>query len=376
MRAQRPGGLAVAAALAVVVWALAGCGAGAPKSQVLAQVSGGAGEVTRDQFSHWTDIYLRTAQLTQPAPPDPPKFEKCIAAKRTEFAHTRFPAGTRIPHVDTATLLAGCRSLYKALRDQALTFLVEGVWLRSEAANRHLELRPGELSGQLRRERQQLERSTHRPLATFMRSVGMSARDLAYQARVHALAHELGERETARLAAPTRAEVAAYIASHPSELQTPERRDLLIVVTRTSADARTALQRLRAGVPFARVARQFSIDPPSRRSGGLHRGYTPGEVGDPPIDAALARAPRGRLTGPVRGARGLVWIFRVKRIVPARPLAPSAARDKARSALIQARRERVLQSFERRLHRTWKRRTTCARGYAVPDCGRLERLPA
>lgn len=175
--------LTVAPALALGVAVLAGCGGASPSapgatvanfstkpSPVVVQV--GAAAITGRLYEHWMAIGAATVEMpnpTGPLPPRvayiPPNFTACIAHLRKGMRDA--------PPV--AALRAECRATYESIRRRILTFLIEGYWLRGEAAERHVSLTPREVHSFF-----EAERRAHYPTpAAFRRLQEASHQSLA-----------------------------------------------------------------------------------------------------------------------------------------------------------------------------------------------------
>jgi hypothetical protein len=91
---------------------------------VVAQVA--QEQILEGDFDHW----LRTS-LRGSGPPrlDPPRFRRCIAAERRRSAK-------RARTLTGRAARARCERRYRALRRGVVQFLVQGAWLRQEAAAR------------------------------------------------------------------------------------------------------------------------------------------------------------------------------------------------------------------------------------------------
>src|SRR5215210_5012633 len=105
----------LAAAILGVV-ALAGCGNSVPAGAV-AKV--GDSTITQEEFDKWMGIAVR-GQSQQAggaaAVPDPPDFEKCVAAKQK----TPVPKGQKQPAADE--LKKQCKSEYDTLKREVMQF--------------------------------------------------------------------------------------------------------------------------------------------------------------------------------------------------------------------------------------------------------------
>lgn len=157
-------------------------------------------------------------------------------------------------------------------------------------------------------------------------------------------------RRTARLRALVRDRVAitdTALARAHREMYGP-RYDLRVIVTSTAVDAQAALDRLRAGTPFADEAMQRSIDA-SAGAGGLLRGVSPDDLAWPQaIRSAIPEMRPGETRGPIALEQG--WaIIRMEAETPADPDAPAI--EVARSELerlVRLAQERVLMEAESR----------------------------
>ena len=360
--------LSCALGVACSLAALTGCGGGGSGSEVVARVTGGSdGKVTRAQFDRWMQIGLQTLRAADATTPDPPRFNRCVAATQQQYAGIHVPKGAQAAAPSAAQLRRSCQARYDKLRQDTMNFLLETIWIQREAGARGIRVDSAELKTQIRAE-QQLLPHVSGGLDAKLEAAGMTRAELRYRALSHALAEKLGKQQLDGQQEPTARQLAAFEARHAADLMEPERRDLLIVVTANRTQAQTALRRLRAGESFARVAAKYSIEPASRAAGARHPGYRAGQVGEQAIDQAISSARVGALEGPLHDSRGYFWVFRVTRVIPPLPLPASQARAKALAALNAQRSSRLLKPFRAQLHARWKLRTTCVRAFASTDC--------
>lgn len=129
-------------AIVALALASAGCGgAGARASsrgtphvspnEVVAQVGGAS--ITRATVNKWmntlatADYYLLSKKQAAPAGlvSDPPNFPRCVSSLEAAIAHSPLP-GFRTTGTQ---LLTKCQQLYRALRAQATSFLVQAQWV-------------------------------------------------------------------------------------------------------------------------------------------------------------------------------------------------------------------------------------------------------
>jgi hypothetical protein len=102
-----------------------------PVSTVVVQV--GKTSITRSQYEHWMRIGDATVAMPLPGHPlptpvdyEPPDFTACVAHLRA----------TSLLHESTSQLTAKCRHTYVGIKTRILGFLINGYWLREEAAEK------------------------------------------------------------------------------------------------------------------------------------------------------------------------------------------------------------------------------------------------
>jgi foldase protein PrsA len=345
-------GRTLVAALAAALLIPAGtAGAQLPPDAVAAT---GLVPISRQLFDHW----LRIAAHTEAPPgrrfavPLPPDYRACIEA---------------LPHGAPVTRRrANCAAEYRALRDQTMQTLISSAWIEGEAALQGIALTDAEVRAEEigdRRATFPLERDFQR----FLRTSGMKLEDVLRRERTQLLADRLRKKAQAPIPVVTDAEVHAYYAAHLDRFRIPERRDARIVLTRHAWQARQALGLLRAGVPWKRVARAFSLDRATRDGGGRLIGMTPDGSGRT-LGRAVFAARRHVLSGPLRTPRGF-YVFEVSRIRPGRQL-PEAEESRAIGDLLRAQREELaLHDFVQDFQQRWKAITLCRSGFVTEDCG-------
>jgi peptidyl-prolyl cis-trans isomerase C/foldase protein PrsA len=97
---------------------------------------------------------------------------------------------------------------------------------------------------------------------------GLNPEQLSDDTRERLLAEKyVAEQTRAERASP--AETRAWYDTHKSEFEAPEAVHCLQIAVRTPDEAKSALDQLRAGAPFEKVARQAGISPDARNGGDL-----------------------------------------------------------------------------------------------------------
>jgi hypothetical protein len=155
--------------------------------------------ISERQFRHWLGIGIRGAG----SPVDPPGFERCIAAERQTPGE---------PPSD-AELLARCRKRYRALRTSTMLFLLHGVWVRQETAERGLGVSRAQVRRAFARQKRQAF-PTESAFREFLRSSGLREADILKRVEFDLLQRRLTRAATEDVPEVTRRDVDRYYAGH------------------------------------------------------------------------------------------------------------------------------------------------------------------
>jgi foldase protein PrsA len=351
----------VAGLLSIVL--LAACGGTSVPSNSVAVVDGAP--ITKASFNHWMQIaensLQTTAAATHPPVPVPPNYTACIAFHAT--SDPKPAAGQAAP--TPAALKAECAQAYTSGLQQTMPFLITADWLQGEAAEQKITVTPATVASQLKQiEAAQFPTAT--ALAQFLQASGESNTDLLYRVRVDALSNDIRTKVTNAAAKVTPAAIASYYASHKSTFGKPETRDLRVILVATPAVANRVLGLLKSGASFTTVARQFSTDTTTKKSGGALLAQTQSGL-EASLGTAVFKAPLHATQGPVKTTLGYE-IFRVQKITPGTQQTLAQATPTIMSTLTTTNQNNAISAFVKRFNAKWISRTTCAKGYIVSDC--------
>jgi foldase protein PrsA len=354
--------LALGAVLAVAVVAV-GCGGGVPGNAV-AQVEE-AGTVTKSQFDHWLRVAAKGSQPQgtggQPQLPDPPDFKRCIANQRKTLPKP--PKGQKAP--TNAQLRTQCRQQYNGMRDQVLSFLITAKWIEGEAKDQGLKVTDTEVRKDLETEKKQ-SFPKEKDFENFLKQSGMTMEDLLFRVRQNTLATKLRTGWTKGKDKVTDTQVTSYYNSHRKQFAQAERRDLLVVLTKTRAKADQARSALTSGQSFKAVAKRYSIDQASKSQGGKLVGVSKGQS-EKAFDKAVFAARKGRLVGPVKTQFGY-YIFKVTKVSRASQQTLLQAKPTIRNLLSSQQQQKALNDSIQDFRKRWRSRTDCRKGFVIQDC--------
>jgi parvulin-like peptidyl-prolyl isomerase len=336
---------------------VAGCG-GVPGNAV-ATVDGNS--IEKSQFDHWLTVASKSGGQATAAPPKPPKFTACIAQKRKT---TPKPAKGQ-PKVTDSQLKAQCKQEYESLRDQVLQLLISFQWIEGEAKAMNIKVSDKEVQASFDKQKKQAF-PKEADFQKFLKDSGQTQADIIKRVRLDTLSNKIRDKVTKGKDKVSDAQVAAYYNKNKARFAQPERRDLRIVLTKDKAKAEQARKAIAGGQPFAKVAKKYSIDQASKAQGGKLPAVAKGQQ-EKALDAAIFKAKKGQLTGPVKTQFGY-YVFDVSKITPASQQTLDQAKATIKQTLASQNQQKALDKFVKSFRKRWKAKTECQDGYRTQDC--------
>ncbi len=344
------------AALAAVAL-VSGCGNDVPANGV-AKV--GDAVITKKEFDRWFKNAAKgQGQGGASAVPEPPDFEKCVAALKKQPQ----PQGGAKPN--DAALKKQCKQQYEQLRQEVMQFLIQAQWVQQEAEKRGVNVSDAEVRKSFEDKKKQAF-PKEADYKKFLAESGMSEEDILFRVKLDTLQPKLTQKVTEGKTKVTDEEIAAYYKKNKKRFAQPERRDLSLVLTKSKAKAQQARRQLQAGKSFKAVAKKFSIDQASKAQGGKLPDVTRNQQ-DKAVDKAAFSAKKGQLVGPVKGQFGYA-VLKVTKIKPASQQSLAQAKETIRNLLRGQKEQKALNKFIKEFRESYKEKTNCAEDFRVAEC--------
>jgi foldase protein PrsA len=344
-------------AVAVLV---AGCGSGVPSNSV-ATVDGTP--IKKAEFDHWLSVAARQSvapgSTATPAVPDPPTYAKCVAALQKQPV----AKGQKAP--SAAALKAQCQQQYNGLKTQVMQFLIQSQWLLKEADSRNLTAKPAQVQQQLN---DQIKQSFPKraDFNKFLKTSGMTMNDLLFRVKVDVLTQQVRQKIVQGKDKVSAAAVTNYYNKNKARFSQPERRDLLVVLTKTQAEANKAKAAIQGGQSWASVAKKYSIDQASKAQGGKLPGVAKGQQ-EKSFDTAIFAAKRNQVQGPVKTQFGY-YVFKVTNVTAASQQSEKQAHDTIVNLLRSQQEQTAINNFVKDYQKKYKSKTDCAKGFVIDSC--------
>src|SRR3954451_13583420 len=343
------------AACAVLI---AGCGNDVPPNGV-AKI--GDTTITKEQFNHW----LNAAAHGSVAPgqtvtvPDPPNFTKCVANQ----AKQPVPKAAKKP--TTAKLKTKCKQQYDAFNQQAMQLLVSAEWIQQEAKKQNVKVSDKEVQKQFQDQKKQSFQKDA-DYQKFLKNSGMTEADLLFRVKLDVISNDVRTKVIKGKDKVTDAQISSYYNKNKQRFAQPERRDLLVVLTRTKAKASAAKAALDGGQSWATVAKKYSIDEASKAQGGKLPGVAKGQQ-EKAFDTAIFGAKKGTVVGPVKTQFGY-YVFKVTAVKPAKQQSLAQVKETIRNLLTSQNQQKALSDFVKSFQDGYKAKTNCQKGYVIAQC--------
>jgi foldase protein PrsA len=353
--------LQLACALAIAglgTAAFSGCGNDVPPNGV---ATVGDTVIKKSEFDKWLGIAAQGQSQGGggASAPDPPNFSKCVADRRRQ----PLPKGTKQP--SASQLKKQCKQQYDQLKGQVMQFLVQAQWVQQEAKNKDVNVSDAEVRRSFQDQKKSAFGGSEKKYQTFLKGSGMSEQDILFRVKLDTLQQKLTQKVTEDKAKITDADVKEYYDKNKKRFAQPERRNLNVVLTRTQAKAQQAKRALRGG-NWKAVAKKYSIDEASKSQGGKLPDVTRGQQ-DKAFDAAIFKAKKGKLRGPVKTQFGW-YVFEVTKVTPASQQSLDRSKETIRNLLKSQRQQKALDGFIKDFRKKYKDKTNCASDYRVAEC--------
>jgi foldase protein PrsA len=317
-------------------------------------------EITQEQFDKWLGIATKgQAQGGQATELDAPEFTKCVAAKK------KAPAPSGQAKQTDAALKKQCKTEYETIKSQVMRFLIQAEWVTQEAEKRNVEVKPAQLQKTLEDQKKQAF-PTEKAYKTYLKTSGMTEDDILFRVKLNELQTKLTQDVTEDAKKVSDADVEEYYEKNQKRFAQPERRDLLIVLTKTEAKADAAKAALDSGQPWKQVVKQYSIDETTKAQGGKLAAVAKGQQ-DKALEDAVFAASKGEVEGPVKTQFGW-YVFEVEKITPASQQSLEQSRDTIKNLLRSQRQQKTLDAFIKDFREEYKDETNCSDDYRVAEC--------
>jgi hypothetical protein len=305
--------------------------------------------ISKAAVDHWMVVFAPQHIVLEP-----PGFGACVGHLQRLQAN-----------LSHAQLLEECARQYRAVRQQALGFLISADWLSGEAGARGSGVSDAEVRQSIEKRRASFPNG-EAEFQESLKAISHTQPDLELEIRSELAAQKL--RRSLQAAEPqiTQAQIAAYYKQHIGRYHLSERRRFYIVENLKSA---AAARRLAGEMTRGRSIAQTSLNESYQRSEIAQFHGEKRTI----LEAIFAAKPHV-IAKPVE-LNHLYFLVEVTHVTPARLRPLAEVRQSIARKLVDSRRRRSLARFVNAWRKKWVARTDCQPVYVVQKC-RQYRGPA
>ena len=251
------------------------------------------------------------------------------------------------------------------VRDQVLQLLISFQWLEGEAEEQNIKVSDADVKKSFDQQKKQ-SFPKDADYKKFLKDSGQSEEDIMLQVKADLLASKIRDKVVKGKDKVTDAQIEDFYNKNKARFAQPERRDLLVVLTKGKAKADAAKKALKSGQSWKSVAKKYSIDEASKAQGGKLPAQAKGTL-EKQLDAAVFKAKKGQLSGPVKTQFGH-YLFEVTKVQKASQQTLAQAKETIRQTLQSQNQQKALEDFSKKYSERWKEKTDCREGYVIQQC--------
>ncbi len=157
-----------------------------------------------------------------------------------------------------AQLKKACKTEFDQLKKQVMQFLIQAQWVEQEAAKQDIKITDAQVQKSFADQKKQAF-PTDKAYKKFLQTSGMTEQDILFRVRLDQLQQKLTQKVTEKETKVTDEDVSEYYDKNKKRFAQPERRDLLIVLTKTQGQGRAGQAGAR-GRPELEAGHQAVLD--------------------------------------------------------------------------------------------------------------------
>jgi foldase protein PrsA len=309
----------------IVVLVAAGCGGGSKSVPSSAVARVGNATVTKDQFNFLLDGAKRTYKARKTAFPKP---------------------GT---------------TQYKSLQDQAMQYLVQQAELEQKAKELKVTVTDKDVAARLAQIKRQYFKGSDASYKKQLKAQGLTEPQLKLDLHAQILSEKLYNAVTGKLKV-TDAEITKYYNSNKTQYGTAASRDVRHILVNNKKLADSLETQLKNGGNFAALAKKYSKDPGSAKTGGkltITKGQTV-----PEFDKTAFALKTNEISAPVHTQYGWHIIQALSAVKPATTTPLASVKTQISQQLLQKKRTDAMTKWLDDVKKSFVKQISYQAGYA------------
>jgi parvulin-like peptidyl-prolyl isomerase len=313
------------AALAAVLAGCGGGGGGSVPGDAVASVDGAT--ITQQQFNDLLDQAKRTYKTNK----------------------QKFPtAGT---------------TQYQQLKNQAVQYLVQRVEFSQEADKLGVKITDKDIAARLAKIKKQYFGNSETRYKKQLATQGLTEAQVKDDITAQLIQEKIFNKVTGNVKVSD-AELQKYYDDHQSQYSVPAQRQVAHILVKTKSLADKLYTRIKAGEDFAKLAKQYSQDPGSKKLGGkltISKGQTVG-----PFDQTAFLLETGHISHPIKTDFGYHIIKAIGPVTAAKVTPFSKVKATIKQTLLQQKKNTAMTNWSNKLKKDFDGKVSYQTGYAPP----------
>ena len=286
--------------------------------------------------------------------------------------------GTPITKTELDALIGRARTSYKAqkrefpkagtaefqsLQSQGVAFLVQREEYQREADDLGVEVTDKQIENRVGEVKQQYFGGDQKKLEAGLKEQGYTTEAFRLDIESQLLSEGIAEKVTADVKV-TQADVSKYYNDNKSQYTVTESREVRHILVKTKAQADDVYQQLSGGADFAGLAKQRSLDPGSKDSGGklrISRGQTVA-----PFDKVSFSLGANELSKPVKTDFGFHVIQALGAVQKGSTTPLKDVSAQIKTQLLQEKKDKLVTKWAEDARKKYEDKVEYATGYAPP----------
>jgi foldase protein PrsA len=262
---------------------------------------------------------------------------------------------------------------YASLRDQTMSNLILGRWVRAEAEDRGISLSDSEINNRLDQIKKQL--GGEKGFQQTLQQAKLTADEARQQVELQLLGDQIQSEVIPQDSPPdiSDSQIEDYYEANKAQFEQPETRDVRQIVNKDEAkvqQAKALLEKDDSAKGWQKAASRYTTDQATKNSGGFRPAVARGQD-LPALENQIFSATEGELVGPF-DVEGTFYLIQVTKSTPAKTTTLDQASKQIEQQLAQGAQQQLGQDFQQDFTAKWTARTGCADDYVVAQCKNFE----
>lgn len=258
---------------------------------------------------------------------------------------------------------------YDELKEEALSAVLESVWLQGLAEELGITATDAELEAELKKVKDESFQS-EAEFKKFLKEAKYTQEDVDERVLLQKLSGDIQSQLSEEVPEPSEKEIENYYeAAKGTQFTQQPSVDLRLIVNKDKAkaeEAKAALAKDNTAANWKKVAKEFSEDAATKANGGEQKGVAEGSL-EEPLEADVFSATEGAIEGPVDAPRGFT-VFEVTKSAGESVQELKDVSEQIKSSLAQRGEQDFFNAFVSAYNLEWAARTFCADDYLIERC--------